>query len=50
MFFGVALPHGLAPGDQVYIYTAGAYTTYYASAFNGFNAPPPAASPSGMTD
>jgi len=39
MFFGVALSHGLAPGDQVYIYTAGAYTTCYASAFNGFNAP-----------
>ena len=39
MFFGVALSHGLAPGDQVYIYTTGAYTTCYASAFNGFNAP-----------
>jgi diaminopimelate decarboxylase len=30
---------GLVPGDQVYIYTAGAYTTCYASAFNGFSAP-----------
>jgi hypothetical protein len=27
------------PGDQVYIYTAGAYTTCYASAFNGFSVP-----------
>jgi ornithine decarboxylase len=41
MFFGVALSHALAQGDQVYIYTAGAYTTCYASAFNGFNAPAP---------
>jgi len=39
MFFGVALSHGLVPGDQVYIYTAGAYTTCYASRFNGFGAP-----------
>ena len=39
MFFGVALSRGLVPGDQVYIYTAGAYTTCYASAFNGFSAP-----------
>jgi ornithine decarboxylase len=39
MFFGVALSHGLAPGDQVYVYTAGAYTTCYASTFNGFDAP-----------
>jgi ornithine decarboxylase len=39
MFFGVSLSRGLVPGDQVYIYTAGAYTTCYASAFNGFSAP-----------
>jgi ornithine decarboxylase len=39
MFFGVSLSSGLVPGDQVYIYTAGAYTTCYASAFNGFGAP-----------
>jgi ornithine decarboxylase len=39
MFFGVALSHGLVPGDQVYIDTAGAYTTCDASAFNGFGAP-----------
>jgi ornithine decarboxylase len=52
MFFGVTLSRGLVPGDQVYIYTAGAYTTCYASAFNGFSAPttyclPPALSLAG---
>ena len=39
MFFGVPLSEGLLPGDQVYIYTAGAYTTCYASRFNGFGPP-----------
>jgi ornithine decarboxylase len=39
MFFGVSLSRGLMPGDQVYIYTAGAYTTCYASTFNGFSLP-----------
>jgi ornithine decarboxylase len=39
MFFGVSLSRGLVPGDQVYIYTAGAYTTCYASTFNGFGGP-----------
>ena len=39
MFFGVSLSRGLVPGDQVYISTAGAYTTCYASTFNGFTAP-----------
>ena len=39
MFFGVPLSNGLLPGDQVYIYTAGAYTTCYASSFNGFGPP-----------
>ena len=39
MFFGVSLSRDLVPGDRVYIYTAGAYTTCYASAFNGFSAP-----------
>ena len=39
MFLGVPLSRGLVPGDQVYIYTAGAYTTCYASTFNGFSAP-----------
>jgi ornithine decarboxylase len=39
MFFGVPLSRGLVPGDRVYIYTAGAYTTCYASTFNGCDAP-----------
>ena len=39
MFYGVQLSRGLVPGDLVYIYTAGAYTTCYASAFNGFSVP-----------
>jgi ornithine decarboxylase len=39
MFLGVSLSRGLVPGDQVYIYTAGAYTTCYASTFNGFDVP-----------
>ena len=39
MFLGVSLSRDLVPGDLVYIYTAGAYTTCYASAFNGFSAP-----------
>jgi ornithine decarboxylase len=39
MFFGVSLSRDLVPGDRVYIYTAGAYTTCYASTFNGFSAP-----------
>jgi ornithine decarboxylase len=39
MFFGVLLSRGLVPGDRVYIHTAGAYTTCYASTFNGCDAP-----------
>jgi ornithine decarboxylase len=39
MFYGVTLSDGLVPGDRVYIYTAGAYTTCYASTFNSFGAP-----------
>jgi ornithine decarboxylase len=39
MFLGISLSRDLVPGDQIYIYTAGAYTTCYASAFNGFTAP-----------
>jgi ornithine decarboxylase len=39
MFFGVPLSRGLVPGDQVYIFSTGAYTTCYASTFNGFSAP-----------
>src|SRR5207253_10085008 len=40
MFYGVPLPAALAAGDRLYIGSAGAYTTSYASSFNGF--PPPA--------
>jgi ornithine decarboxylase len=39
LFYGALLPGTLAVGDRVYIGTAGAYTTSYASSFNGF-APP----------
>lgn len=39
LFYGAALPATLALGDRVYIGTAGAYTSSYASSFNGF--PPP---------
>jgi len=35
----VALPENLKVGDRIYVLTAGAYTTVYASRFNGF--PPP---------
>jgi len=35
----VALPENIEVGDRIYILTAGAYTTVYASHFNGF--PPP---------
>jgi ornithine decarboxylase len=35
----VALPKDIKVGDRIYILTAGAYTTVYASHFNGF--PPP---------
>jgi ornithine decarboxylase len=33
------LSTGLACGDHVYIGSAGAYTTAYASSFNGFDVP-----------
>jgi|SRR5581483_10742326 len=39
LFYGAALPTTLGLGDRVYIGTAGAYTSSYASSFNGF--PPP---------
>src|SRR5688572_8587041 len=39
LFYGALLPATLAVGDRVYIGTAGAYTSSYASSFNGF--PPP---------
>ena len=39
LFYGAALPGSLEGGDRIYIGTAGAYTSSYASSFNGF--PPP---------
>lgn len=39
MFYGALLPADLAEGQRVYIGSTGAYTTSYASHFNGF--PPP---------
>jgi ornithine decarboxylase len=39
LFYDASLPATLAVGDRVYIGTAGAYTSSYASSFNGF--PPP---------
>ena len=39
LFYGAGLPATLALGDRVYIGSAGAYTSSYASSFNGF--PPP---------
>ncbi|GAA0899604.1 type III PLP-dependent enzyme [Virgisporangium aurantiacum] len=41
MFYGVDLPSTIAPGDRVYIGSAGAYTLSYASGFNGFPPPTP---------
>lgn len=39
LFYGAPLPDTLEIGDRVYIGTAGAYTSSYASSFNGFPAP-----------
>jgi ornithine decarboxylase len=39
LLYDVDLSEGLATGDLVYIGTAGAYTTAYASTFNGFDIP-----------
>ncbi|MGH9150578.1 MAG: type III PLP-dependent enzyme, partial [Acidimicrobiales bacterium] len=39
MFYGAMLPADLAEGQRLFIGSAGAYTTSYASHFNGF--PPP---------
>ena len=39
ILFDVPLSVGLAVGDQVYVGCAGAYTTVYASTFNGFQVP-----------
>jgi ornithine decarboxylase len=39
LFLDVRVPEDLACGDRLYIHTAGAYTTAYASRFNGFEVP-----------
>jgi len=39
IMFDVELSAGLRTGDRVYIDSAGAYTTVYASGFNGFDIP-----------
>jgi ornithine decarboxylase len=39
LLIGVELSADLRTGDRVYIHTAGAYTTCYASTFNGFDLP-----------
>jgi ornithine decarboxylase len=39
LLFDVPLSEGLSAGDRVYLGTAGAYTTAYASRFNGFDIP-----------
>jgi ornithine decarboxylase len=39
ILFDASLSAGLVAGDRVYLGTAGAYTTAYASAFNGFDVP-----------
>jgi ornithine decarboxylase len=39
LFLDVQLPEDLCSGDRLYILTAGAYTTAYASRFNGFDIP-----------
>jgi ornithine decarboxylase len=39
ILFDVPVSAGLVPGNRVYIGAAGAYTTAYASRFNGFDAP-----------
>jgi ornithine decarboxylase len=39
LFLDVPLPADLRVGDRLYILTAGAYTTAYASRFNGFEIP-----------
>ena len=39
LFLDVRVPDDLRSGDRLYILTAGAYTTAYASRFNGFDIP-----------
>ena len=40
MFYGAMLPADLSEGQRIFIGSAGAYTTSYASHFNGFPPPP----------
>jgi ornithine decarboxylase len=54
LFLNVPVPEDLRCGDRLYILTAGAYTTAYASRFNGFDVPrtyeaPHAESPRAVT-
>jgi len=39
ILFDASLSAGIVAGDRIYLGTAGAYTTAYASAFNGFDVP-----------
>jgi ornithine decarboxylase len=39
IMFNIRLSADIRPGDLVYVYAAGAYTTSYASRFNGFDVP-----------
>ena len=39
IMFDIMLSADIRPGDLVYVYAAGAYTTSYASRFNGFDIP-----------
>jgi len=41
LFLDVPVPADLCSGERLYILTAGAYTTAYASRFNGFDVPRP---------
>lgn len=48
LLYDVPLSAGIADGDTVYIGSAGAYTTSYASNFNGFDIPPTYCIPGGF--
>lgn len=39
MFYDLQLPKNISIGDCIYIFSAGAYTSTYASSFNGFGPP-----------
>lgn len=39
LFYDIHLPRDLTIGDRIYIHSAGAYTSSYASSFNGFGPP-----------